>query len=109
MREKVVFSKIIWIHRCIYSMAVVKESSDSITLFKVLSNPKRVTILQYLQQCVYATNSVIVKNTGIPQPQVTDALKKLQKVLLVSRERAGKRVVYQVNPSQWDQIKHLIS
>jgi DNA-binding transcriptional ArsR family regulator len=89
-------------------MKTVKQKPDNKSIFHVLSNPKRINILLYLDRCIYATNKVIAENTRIPQPQVTSALKKLQNAGLITEERAGKRRVYLLNPCLWNKVKDLL-
>lgn len=77
------------------------------TLPKALSNPKRVMILQYLNFCQYATNQVITKYTGIPQPQTSAALKTLLAAELVKKEKVGTQWIYELNEPVWEKVSHL--
>lgn len=84
------------------------EAPVSAALFKALSNPKRVTILLYLNACRFATNKVIAKYTGIPQPQTSAALKQLLVTELVTKEKVRTQWLYMLNESTWNQVEHLL-
>ncbi|WP_121354861.1 ArsR/SmtB family transcription factor [Flavisolibacter nicotianae] len=77
------------------------------TLFKALANPKRITILLYLHASRFATNKVITKYTGIPQPQTSAAMKALLAAELVTKEKVGTQWIYMVGPV-WEKVKYLI-
>jgi DNA-binding transcriptional ArsR family regulator len=80
----------------------------SVELFKALSNPKRITILKYLHLCRFATNKVLAKATGVPQPQTTAAMKKLLVVKLVTKEKVGTQWIFELNQPVWKAVEHLL-
>ncbi|RYY24440.1 MAG: transcriptional regulator [Chitinophagaceae bacterium] len=79
-----------------------------VMLFKALANPKRVAILRYLNSCSYATNKVICKNTQIDQPQVSDAMKRLLKAHLITKEKVGTQKIFMLNKPVWQTVEHLL-
>lgn len=74
-----------------------------------LANPRKMEIVRYLHLARFATASVIVRKCGIKQPSVSRYLKALSNdVGLLSKERVGTSVIYQINKDVWHQVSVVI-
>ena len=96
--------------RSIYGVTIpLQPAVTPVALFKALANPKRIQVLRCLHRCKFATNKVIAKYTGIPQPQVSAALKKLLQADLVTKEKVGTQWLYELNEPVWSKLQHVLA
>ena len=78
---------------------------DCVKVFKALSDPTRLRIVQYLvggEKCV----SELSKKLRVDQPAVSHHLSSLKRSGLLSERRQGKNVYYRIDSSL---VKHLSS
>ena len=76
-------------------------------IFKVLSNPARIAILQYISTQEACICNDIVDEIGLAQPTISQHLKELKSIDLIVGEIEGKKVCYCINLEKWGQIQAL--
>lgn len=99
---------------CIYGMSKTTsaqhtESQYTPGIFRLISNPKRWTIIQYLYSARFATASVIQRKCQIKQPTVSRHLRSLTEADLLTREKIGTSVIYQINPETWKKLTNQLA
>lgn len=78
-----------------------------IQLAKVLSNPVRLRMLQYLESATYAMCTSFTRMIDVPSAQASRHLKKMLECGLVLKSKIGKRWVYRLNQEKWHMIQAL--
>jgi DNA-binding transcriptional ArsR family regulator len=84
-----------------------KEQNRLASIFRVLSNPARIAILQYLSKQQGCICNDIVEEIGLAQPTISQHLKELKNIGLIQGEIEGKKVCYCINKQKWLQLKEL--
>ncbi|MGB5818500.1 MAG: metalloregulator ArsR/SmtB family transcription factor [Saonia sp.] len=79
------------------------------TIFKVLSNPARIAILEYISCQDACICNDIVEEIGLAQPTISQHLKELKSIDLIKGEIEGKKVCYCINLKKWSEIQHLLN
>lgn len=79
------------------------------SLFKVLSNPARIAILQYISQQDSCICNDIVDEIGLAQPTISQHLKELKSINLIKGEIEGKKVCYCIDLDRWAEIQTMIN
>ncbi|QTG74758.1 winged helix-turn-helix transcriptional regulator [Trueperella pecoris] len=85
-------------------MDMERGLTEAARLFKVLGSDSRLGILRFLQEHP-ATVGTLVEKTGMTQPLVSQHLRVLRHTGLVTRDRQGKEVTYQIADFH---VSHLI-
>ena len=75
------------------------------TIFKVLSNPARIAIIQYISQQQSCICNDIVEEIGLAQPTISQHLKELKSIGLLKGEIEGKTVCYCIDLNKWNAIQ----
>jgi ArsR family transcriptional regulator len=75
------------------------------TIFKVLSNPARIAIIQYISQQQSCICNDIVEEIGLAQPTISQHLKELKSIGLLKGEIEGKTVCYCIDLKKWNEIQ----
>ena len=75
------------------------------TIFKVLSNPARIAIIQYISQQQSCICNDIVEEIGLAQPTISQHLKELKSIGLLKGEVEGKTVCYCIDLNKWNEIQ----
>ncbi len=75
------------------------------TIFKVLSNPARIAILEYISQQQSCICNDIVEEIGLAQPTISQHLKELKSIGLLKGEIEGKTVCYCIDLEKWSEIQ----
>lgn len=93
----------------IYGMskaALVKhpEPQDTPAIFRLISNHRRWAIIQYLHSARFATANVIQRRCQLKQPTVSRHLRSLTEADLLTREKIGTSVIYQLNAMIWKKL-----
>ena len=78
-------------------------------IFKVLSNPARIAILQYISSQEACICNDIVDEIGLAQPTISQHLKELKSIDLIQGEIEGKKVCYCINLKKWKEIQDLLN
>ncbi len=86
-----------------------KEQNRLAAIFRVLANPARIAILQYLNQQKGCICNDIVEEIGLAQPTISQHLKELKNIGLIEGEIEGKTVCYCIDHKKWAEIQQFIS
>jgi len=86
-----------------------KKQNELATIFKVLSNPARIAILQYISSQAACICNDIVEEIGLAQPTISQHLKELKSIDLIQGEIDGKKVCYCINLKKWKSIQDLLN
>jgi ArsR family transcriptional regulator len=86
-----------------------KKQNELATIFKVLANPARIAILQYISSQRACICNDIVEEIGLAQPTISQHLKELKSINLIEGEISGKKVCYCINLKKWDEIQDLLN
>lgn len=78
-------------------------------IFKVLSNPARIAILQYISQQDSCICNDIVDEIGLAQPTISQHLKELKSIHLIKGEIEGKKICYCIDLAKWEKIQALFN
>ncbi len=79
------------------------------TIFRVLANPARIAILQYLSEQPSCICNDIVEEIGLSQPTISQHLKELKSIDLIQGEIDGKSICYCINVEKWKEIQDLLN
>lgn len=85
------------------------KQNELATIFKVLSNPARIAILQYISTQDACICNDIVDEIGLAQPTISQHLKELKSINLINGEIEGKKVCYCINLKKWSAIQNLLN
>ncbi|MEJ1223133.1 ArsR/SmtB family transcription factor [Sediminicola sp. 1XM1-17] len=81
------------------------EQNELASIFKVLSNPARIAIIEYISQQQSCICNDIVAEIGLAQPTISQHLKELKSIGLLKGEIDGKTVCYCLDVIKWKQIQ----
>ena len=79
------------------------------SIFKVLANPARIAILQYISNQKACICNDMVEEIGLAQPTISQHLKELKSIDLIEGEIAGKKVCYCINLKKWKEIQDIMN
>ncbi|PCJ98910.1 MAG: transcriptional regulator [Flavobacteriaceae bacterium] len=79
------------------------------TILKVLAHPARIAILEYISKQKACICNDIVAEIGLAQPTISQHLKELKNIDLISGEIEGKKVCYCINLKKWKEIQQLLN
>ena len=85
------------------------KQNELATIFKVLANPARIAILQYISGQKACICNDIVDEIGLAQPTISQHLKELKSIDLIQGELDGKKVCYCINLKKWQSIQELLN
>lgn len=85
------------------------KQNELAIIFKVLANPARIAILQYISSQKSCICNDIVDEIGLAQPTISQHLKELKSIGLIKGEIDGKKVCYCINLKKWMQIQELLN
>ena len=71
-----------------------QKQNELADVFRVLANPARIAILEYLGRQKACICNDIVEEIGLAQPTVSQHLKELKRIGLIKGEIEGKKVCY---------------
>ena len=86
-----------------------KKQNELATIFKVLANPARIAILQYISNQKACICNDIVAEIGLAQPTISQHLKELKSINLIEGKISGKKVCYCINLKKWEEIQDLFN
>ncbi len=78
-------------------------------VFRVLANPARIAILQYISTQNACICNDIVEEIGLAQPTISQHLKELKSIHLIQGEIEGKKVCYCINIKRWNEIQESLN
>ena len=86
-----------------------ERQNELASTFRVLANPARIAILQYISTQKACICNDIVDAIGLAQPTISQHLKELKSIDLIEGEIDGKKVCYCINLSKWNEIQVLLN
>ncbi len=78
-------------------------------IFRVLANPARIAILEYIASQKSCICNDIVDEIGLAQPTISQHLKELKSIDLISGEIEGKKVCYCINLEKWKEVQQQLN
>ncbi|MGB5237207.1 MAG: metalloregulator ArsR/SmtB family transcription factor [Flavobacteriaceae bacterium] len=78
-------------------------------IFRVLSNPARIAILEYIGSKKACICNDIVEEIGLAQPTISQHLKELKSIQLIEGEIEGKKICYCINLNRWNEIQDFLN
>ncbi len=85
------------------------KQNELAIIFKVLANPARIAILQYISNQKSCICNDIVDEIGLAQPTISQHLKELKSIDLIAGEIDGKKICYCINLKKWKQIQDILN
>ncbi|MDT0605869.1 ArsR/SmtB family transcription factor [Croceitalea rosinachiae] len=85
------------------------DQNQMATIFKVLANPARIAILEYISKQDACICNDIVDEIGLAQPTISQHLKELKSINLIKGEIDGKKVCYCINLDKWTDIQRILN
>ncbi len=86
-----------------------ERQNELASTFRVLANPARIAILQYISTQKACICNDIVDEIGLAQPTISQHLKELKSIDLIEGELDGKKVCYCINLNRWNEIQVLLN
>jgi len=86
-----------------------QQQNQMARIFKVLANPARIAILQYISKQESCICNDIVDEIGLAQPTISQHLKELKSIDLIKGEIEGKKVCYCINLKTWATIQNTLN
>ncbi len=81
------------------------QQNELAVIFKVLSNPARIAILEFISKQEACICNDIVDEIGLAQPTISQHLKELKSIDLIKGEIEGKKVCYCINLKTWTAVQ----
>lgn len=89
---------------------IFNQSQNQMAItFKVLANPARLAILEYISKQESCICNDIVDEIGLAQPTISQHLKELKSIDLIRGEIEGKKICYCINLKTWATIQHTLN
>ncbi|WP_411029671.1 ArsR/SmtB family transcription factor [Spongiimicrobium sp. 3-5] len=85
------------------------KQNELATIFRVLANPARIAILEYISNQEACICNDIVEEIGLAQPTISQHLKELKSIDLIKGEIEGKKICYCINLEKWEAIQDLLN
>ncbi len=82
-----------------------EKQNELADIFKVLANPARIAILQYISNQSACICNDIVAEIGLAQPTISQHLKELKNMGLIKGEISGKKVCYCIDLHTWKEVQ----
>jgi len=97
------------------NMGITKSQIHSETqnllanLFKVMSNPARIAILEHLMKTKGCVCGDLTLEVGLAQPTISQHLKELKNAGLIKGKIDGKQICYCIDNKAWKKARKLMS
>ncbi len=85
------------------------QQNELAAIFRVLANPARIAILEYIGSQQACICNDIVEHIGLAQPTISQHLKELKSIQLIEGEIEGKKMCYCINLSRWNEIQSFLN
>jgi DNA-binding transcriptional ArsR family regulator len=85
------------------------EQNELAQIAKAFSHPARVAILQHLLTANACVNGHLVEELGLAQATISQHLRELKDIGIITGTIEGVSVSYCINPSRWEQVKTLFN
>ena len=86
-----------------------EKQNELADLFRVLANPARIAILEYLGRQKACICNDIVEEIGLAQPTVSQHLKEIKRIGLIKGEIEGKKVCYCIDLEKLKSIQEQLN
>ncbi len=86
-----------------------EKQNELARIFKVLANPGRIAILEYISNQKACICNDLVEEIGLAQPTISLHLKELKSIDLIEGEISGKKVCYCINLQKWKEIQEIMN
>jgi len=86
-----------------------EEQNNIAKIAKVLGHPARVAILQYLLKVQACICGEIVDEIGLSQPTISQHLREMKDIGLISGNIDGTRVCYCINTEKYAEIRSIFN
>jgi len=86
-----------------------KKQNELAQLCKVLGHPARVAILQHISEQDACICNDLVDEIGLAQATISQHLKELKSIGLLTGEIEGKSMCYCINIERWTEIQALLN
>lgn len=85
------------------------EQNNLADIAKVFAHPARIAILQYLLNANACINGDLVQELGLAQPTISQHLKELKNIGLITGTIEGVSMSYCIDAQRWNEIKELFN
>ena len=86
-----------------------EKQNELADIFRVLANPGRIAILEYLGRQRSCICNDIVEEIGLAQPTVSQHLKELKRIGFIKGEIEGKKVCYCIDLEVWQNTQKIFN
>ena len=86
-----------------------QEQNKLAQLFKVLSHPARIAILEYISNQNSCICNDLVDELGLAQATISQHLKELKSIALIKGTIEGKSLCYCLNIKQWNFLQEQLN
>lgn len=86
-----------------------QEQNELAAIARVLAHPARIAILQHLIKANACINSDLVNELGLAQATISQHLKELKAIGLISGTIEGVSMSYCINADRWNTIKESLA
>lgn len=82
-----------------------EQQNNLAQIAKVLGHPARIAILEHILKANACICNDLVTEIGLAQATISQHLKELKSVGLISGTIEGKKICYCINKQRWDEIQ----
>lgn len=82
-----------------------KQHQDLALIFRVLSNPARLAIIEYIIKQENCICGDLVNEIGLAQPTISQHLKEIKSIGLLKGHIEGPQIKYCIESKKWEEIK----
>ena len=86
-----------------------EDQNEIATAAKALAHPARVAIIDYLLKTNACINSDLVKELGLAQATISQHLRELKDIGIISGSIDGTSISYCINSKKWNEIKNKLN
>lgn len=87
------------------SQIFTKQQNEIAQIAKVLGHPARIAILEHIGKIDDCICNDLVDEIGLAQATISQHLKELKKIGIISGNISGKKVCYCINQNRWKEIQ----
>ncbi len=91
------------------SQIFTNEQNNLAQIAKVLGHPARIAILEHIMKSNACICNDLVDEIGLAQATISQHLKELKSIGVISGTIEGKSICYCINKNKWNEIQLLIS
>ncbi len=86
-----------------------EDQNELAQAFRVLGHPARVAILQHVSNQNSCICNDLVEEIGLAQATISQHLKELKSIGLLTGEIEGKRMCYDINLERWTKLQNQLN